>query len=184
MQLCLRAMVELNATVRERISKQAGWRAAGIQKTGGYHMNESRWSYAHILYGIAGLIGAFLLWWSIISFTTPGYHDAITVSWLDQTLRSVNRYVWVLAVGAILLGGSLWAVIPAGVRSNQFVRIGLGSLGALLIGLCSVFIYFTLVFNPFFGFLFISPFILAGVWLIAVALGIHKRAQRVEILPE
>ncbi|WP_248910911.1 hypothetical protein [Halocatena marina] len=110
-------------------------------------MNRSQRVGLNALYGIVGLIGAFLLYWGLTSIVTPGYDVSITVSWLDQLLLVAGRYIWIPAVGVLFLTVGISPVIAAGARKSRVAQI-------LIVGIGILF----LCFGGFFGLLSLSIF--------------------------
>lgn len=143
-------------------------------------MDRPQWSALNVLFGIGGLVGAFLLYWGMRSLMDPSYIPSITIPWLDQTLRAIGQHVWIPAVGVLLLIIGTSPVIIFSTQRSRVARGALCSIGIILLCLGGMFVSVTL--NPLFGFLFVSPLILTGTVLIAVALDLHDRALR-RILP-
>lgn len=139
-------------------------------------MNRSNRTALNALYGTVGLVGAFLLYWGITWITTPGYYVSITVPWLDQLLLAVGRYVWIPAVGLLLLTVGISPVIVFGARSSRVLQVVIGGFG--LIFLCFGGFLGLITLNPFYGFIHISPLILSGIALLAVAFGFHEWMSR------
>jgi hypothetical protein len=134
-------------------------------------MTESRWSASNGLYGIVGIVGALLLYWGLMSLMNPEYYASITVPWLDQTLRAASRHIWVLASGLLLLTVGLSPVITIGARSSHVAQVVIGVFGILFVCFGGIFTLFTL--DRVAGVLFVSPLLLTGVILVAVALNVH-----------
>lgn len=134
-------------------------------------MNESRWSASTVLYGIVGIVGAFLLYWGLMSLMNPAYYASITVPRLDQTLRAASRHIWVLAIGILLLTVGLIPVIVSVARSSHVAQIAIGGFGIIL--LCFGGFFTLLTLDPLTGIRYLSPLFLTGVVLITVALNVH-----------
>lgn len=136
-------------------------------------MNRSHRSALNVLYGVVGLVGVFLLYWGITSIIIPGYGVSITVPWLDQTLLAAGRYIWIPAVGVLLLTVGISPVIAFGARRSRVAQLVIGGVGLTLLGLGGLLGFVTL--NIFFGFIYIFPLLLTGVLLVAVTLGLHEQ---------
>lgn len=140
-------------------------------------MNRSNKSVLNVLYGIVGLVGTFLLYWGITQIMTPGYYVSITVPWLDQTLLAADRYVWIPAVGLLLLTVGISPVIIVGARNSRIARVAIGGLGIIFFCFGGFFGLITL--SVFYGFVFVSPIILSGIVLLAVALDVHEWVSKI-----
>lgn len=139
-------------------------------------MNGSDRSVLNALYGTVGLVGTFLLYWGITWIMTPGYYVSITVPWLDQTLLAAGRYIWIPAAGLLLLTVGISPIITVGARSSRIAQVAIGGLG--IVFLCFGGFLGLITLNPFFGFIHISPLILTGIALLAVAFGFHERVPK------
>lgn len=139
-------------------------------------MNRSHRAALNALYGIVGLVGACLLYWGLTSIVTPGYDVSITASWLDQLLLAAGRYIWVPAVGLLFLTVGISPVIAAGARKSRVAQVLIGGIGILF--LCFGGVLGLLTLNNFFGFIHVSPLLLTGVLLVAVALGFPERTPK------
>lgn len=115
------------------------------------------------------MLGAFLLYWGIMSIVSVSYVPSVTVPWLDRALTAVGRYVWIPAVGVFLMAMGVAPAIAGIARRNRIVRWALGGVG-LAVGCLGVFFTFVAI-DSVAGFIFVTPLLLAGVVLVGVTLG-------------
>lgn len=135
-------------------------------------MDESNRSVLNVLCGITGLVGAFLLYWGVMSLRDPSYIPSVTVPWLDQTLTAVGSYIWIPAIGVFLILVGVSPVVASVVRSSRIAQIVIGALGIgfLLFGGMFAFITLSLVG----GLIFVIPLFLIGMMLLVLAFSIRK----------
>lgn len=140
------------------------------------NMDKSRLSAPNVLYGISGLVGAFLFSWGIAQLVKQGYASTITVPVIDETLIAVGQHVWVPALGALLLAMGSSPLVVAAVRRSRTARLAVGCFGVGF--LCFGGLLAAVTLDPLFGLLFVSPVVLVGVALVAVALGVPSREPK------
>ncbi|MCO8245784.1 MULTISPECIES: hypothetical protein [unclassified Haladaptatus] len=129
-----------------------------------------------VLYGIVGIVGAFLLYWGVVSIMTTSYVPSVTFPWLDRTLTAVGQYVWIPAIGVLLLTVSVSPLVSVGARRSRIGRVTIGGFGVVLLGLGGAITALTI--SPTWGFLQFSPVVLTGVLLMAIAFGLQDQVSK------
>lgn len=81
---------------------------------------------------LAGL--AFLYWGGAVELLPGPVFTSATVSWGNQLLVDLRQYVWLPAVGVLLVVVGLIPAIVQQVRRNRLAQLGVGLVGLSLIG--------------------------------------------------
>lgn len=81
---------------------------------------------------LAGL--AFLYWGGAAEFLPGPVFSSATVAWGNQLLVDLRQYVWLPAIGVLLVVIGLFPAIAHQVRRNRLAQFGIGLVGLSLIG--------------------------------------------------
>lgn len=80
------------------------------------------------------LAGVVVLYWGVVARLLPGPILApATVTWGEQFLAVLCQYLWLPAVGVLLLVIGLFPAIAQHVRTNRLAQFGVGLAGVGLI---------------------------------------------------
>lgn len=81
------------------------------------------------------LAGLVVLYWGGAAELLPGPIFApATITWSKQLLATLGQYVWLPAVGVLLVGVCLSPAIAQQVRRNRLAQLAIGLVGLGLIG--------------------------------------------------
>lgn len=119
------------------------------------------------------LAGLVLLAWGVASIVLP-VHYVTTVRPLDAVLVAVAAYLWVPALGLLLVSVAATPALHARTGRSTPWAVAVGALGLVLVAFGLFLTAVTL--NRLLGAIYVSPITLAGVLFVGVAL--HSRVRR------
>jgi hypothetical protein len=121
-----------------------------------------------ITYWSAILIGVVFLYWGAEEEIRPDRFIAPTVSWGNQLLTDMSHYVWLPAVGVLLIVFGISPLITRQVQGNRVVQFGVGLVGLSLIGGGAIFLGISA--SDLGGIMYFSPLFIAGILLVGLML--------------
>ncbi|WP_128477287.1 hypothetical protein [Halorussus pelagicus] len=122
---------------------------------------------------LAGLSGAFLLYWSVSALFSASYTPD-TVPAVDSFLGGID-WIWLAGLGALLVLVGLRRPLLALSRRSRVVSVALGGVGACLVAAWVGFVALSL--SSVGGIVFFSPVLGVGGLLLSVGVIGRKSAD-------